>query len=48
MCWAPVLRWLVQQGAAVGGEEEMEEALYGSDSDSEGDDVRLIARDVAK
>ncbi len=40
----PVLRWLVEQGAPMGSEEEMGEALYCSGSD--GDHVRLMARDV--
>lgn len=40
-----MLRWLVQQGPAVGDEEAMDGALYGSDC--EVDDVRLMARDVA-
>lgn len=35
----PLLRWPVEQRVLMGGEEEMEGALDGSDGD--GDDVRL-------
>ncbi len=44
MCSAGAAGGLVEQGVLVGSKEEAEKALYGSDS--EGDDVRLIARDV--